>query len=119
MKQAPVRTVISPGRYVQGAGAIHRLGEFLSRIGKTPLLVADDVVWGFVGHDIGTSLQIAGLPMTREVFNGTPTAVEIDRLTDAIRSANADVVVGVGGGSTIDACKAAGDAAGIRWASVS
>lgn len=118
MKQAPVRTVISPGRYVQGVGAIHRLGEFLAQIGKTPLLVADDVVWGFVGHDITNSLQLHELPLTREVFNGTPTAAEIDRLTDAIRAAGADVVVGVGGGSAIDACKAAGDAAGIRWASV-
>ena len=118
MKETPVRTVISPGRYVQGAGAMHRLGEFLAQIGKTPLVVADDVVWGFVGHDVTRSLEIAKLPLTREKFNGIATAVEIDRLADAIRTAKADVIVGVGGGSTIDACKAAGYLAGIRWVSV-
>ena len=47
---APVRTVISPGRYVQGKGSIHQLGEYLKPIGSTPLLVADDLVWGLVGH---------------------------------------------------------------------
>ena len=118
MKETPVRTVISPGRYVQGVGAMHRLGEFLAQIGKTPLVVADDVVWGFVGHDVTRSLEIAKLPLTREKFNGIATAVEIDRLADAIRTAKADVIVGVGGGSTIDACKAAGYLAGIRWVSV-
>ena len=52
-----VRTVISPGRYVQGKGAIHQLGGFVKQLGSTPLLVADDLVWGFVGHDVETSLK--------------------------------------------------------------
>ncbi len=55
-----VRTVISPGRYVQGKGAIHQLGEYLKQIGSKPLIVADDLVWGFVGHDVEASLTKAG-----------------------------------------------------------
>jgi glycerol dehydrogenase len=47
--RTPIRTVMSPGRYAQGRGAIDRLGELLAPIGRTPLVVADDVVWGFVG----------------------------------------------------------------------
>ncbi|MBC7372383.1 MAG: glycerol dehydrogenase [Frankiales bacterium] len=111
-----VRTVISPGRYVQGKGAIHRIGEYLKPLGAKPLMVADDLVWGLVGHDIAASLAAAGLPMTREIFNGMPTAREVDRLAQAIKDAGADVAVAVGGGSTIDAVKAAGFLAGIRWA---
>jgi glycerol dehydrogenase len=111
-----VRTVISPSRYVQGKGAIHQLGEYLKPIGSTPLLVADDLVWGLVGHDIEASLKAADLPVHREVFNGIPSAKEVDRLVEVIKQAGADVAVAVGGGSAIDAVKAAGHLAGIRWA---
>lgn len=111
-----LRTVISPGRYVQGKGALHELGHYLQPLGSTPLLVADDLVWGMVGHDVETSLKEAGLPATRERFGGVPTAKEVDRIVEVIRSTGADIVVAVGGGSTIDTVKAAGHLAGIRWA---
>ena len=111
-----LRTVISPSRYVQGKGAIHQLGEFLAPIGTTPLLVADDLVWGLVGHDVEASLKNAGLPARREVFHGVPSAKEVDRVVEVIEQAGADVVVAVGGGSAIDTVKAAGHLAGIRWA---
>jgi len=114
----PIRSVISPGRYVQGAGAITRLGEFLAPIGSSPLIVSDDVVWGFVGHDVESTLSAAGLPVRREAFGGIPSAREIDRLVGVIRDTKADVVVAVGGGSTIDAVKASGFLAGIRWVTV-
>ncbi|MCL8026872.1 glycerol dehydrogenase [Nocardioides bruguierae] len=113
-----VRTVISPGRYIQGKGAIHRIGEYLARLGSTPLFVADDLVWGLVGHDVELSVKQADLPMRREAFGGVPSAAEVDRLVAVIREAGADVVVAVGGGSVIDAVKAAGHLADIRWANV-
>lgn len=111
-----MRTMISPGRYVQGKGALHRVGEYLEQLGSSPLFVADDLVWGFVGHDIESSLRKAGLPLVRETFNGIPSAAEVDRLVDVIKRAGADVAVAVGGGSIIDAVKAAGFLAGVRWA---
>jgi glycerol dehydrogenase len=111
-----LRTVISPSRYVQGKGAIHQLGEYLKPIGSSPLLVADDLVWGLVGHDIEASLKNAGLPAQREVFHGVPSAKEVDRVVEVIKRVGADVVVAVGGGSAIDTVKAAGHLAGIRWA---
>lgn len=80
--------------------------------------MADEAVWGFVGHDVTLSLKTAGLPVTREAFGGIPSAKEIDRLVEVIRAAKADVVVAVGGGSTIDAVKASGFLAGIRWVTV-
>lgn len=113
-----VRTVISPGRYVQGKGAIHTIGEYLGQLGSHPLFVADDLVWGLVGHDIETSLKNADLPLQRETFRGVPSSAEVDRLVEAIKATGADIAVAVGGGSAIDAVKAAGHLAGIRWANV-
>ncbi len=111
-----IRTVISPGRYVQGKGAISQLGKYLVALGSAPLIVADDLVWGFVGHEVEASLTAAGLPVRRETFNGVPSAVEVDRLVQVIKDSKSDIAVAVGGGSTIDAVKAAGFLAGIRWA---
>ncbi|TKV62203.1 glycerol dehydrogenase [Nakamurella flava] len=108
--------MISPGRYVQGKGAIRELGTYAKQLGNAPLIVADDLVWGFVGHDIEASLKAAGLPVRREKFNGIPSAKEIDRLVGVIKETGSDVAIAVGGGSTIDAVKAAGFLADIRWA---
>lgn len=113
----PVRTVISPGRYVQAKGAITRLGEFTAPLGSTPIIVADDVVWGIVEEQVTASFEGAGLSVVRESFGKYATKAEVERLLAAIEAAGADVAVGIGGGSTIDAVKAAGHLAGIRWVS--
>jgi glycerol dehydrogenase len=114
----PIQTVMSPARYVQGKDAITRVGEFIAPIGTRPLIVADDVVWGIVQQAVETSFASAGLPVARVGFGRFATPAAIDDLVTAIREHDADVVVGVGGGSAIDAAKAAGHLAGVRWASV-
>ncbi|MGO1288552.1 MAG: glycerol dehydrogenase, partial [Cellulosimicrobium funkei] len=114
----PVRTLISPLRYVQARGALTRLGEFVRPIGTKPLLVADDVVWGIVQDTVAVSFQEQDLPRHRTGFGTYATAAEVDRLAREIDELGADVIVGIGGGSTIDAVKAAGHLRGIRWVSV-
>ena len=114
----PISTVMSPARYVQGKDAITRVGEFVAPIGKRPLLVADDVVWGIVEDAVRTSFAGADLPVERVGFGRFATPEAIDDLVETIRATDADVVVGLGGGSAIDAAKASGHLAGIRWASV-
>jgi glycerol dehydrogenase len=114
----PVRTLISPGRYAQGRGALDRLGELVAPIGRAPLVVADDTVWSFVGDAVTRALEGADLPVTRDGFGVHATAAAVDGIAARIHETGADVVVGVGGGSVIDAVKAAGHLAGIRWVSV-
>lgn len=113
-----IRTLIAPARYVQGAGALEVLGENLARIGERPLIAADDLVWPLVEKEVTASLKKAGLPADRVAYNGLATAEGVDALAKAARDAKADVLVGLGGGSTIDAVKAAGFLLEIRWVSV-
>jgi len=114
----PIRTVMSPGRYVQGKGALGRLGEFVAQIGTSPLIIADDFVWGIAEEQLTTSFGAASLRVERVGFGRFATADAIDALVEKIRDSNTDVVVAVGGGSAIDAAKSAGHLAGIRWVSV-
>jgi glycerol dehydrogenase len=112
------RVFVSPGRYVQGVGVLDRIGEFVSKIGTHPLIIADDTVWAFAGPRVEGSLADAGLVVRREEFAGLATAAEITRLTAIAQAAGADVIVGLGGGSTIDTAKGVGHEAGVRWVSV-
>ena len=114
---APVKTLISPSRYVQGKGAMTRLGEFVAAIGSRPLLVVDDVVWGLTEGTVRASFAEHDLRVERVGFGRFATPSAVEELVGTIRGTDADVVIGIGGGSAIDAVKAAGHDAGIRWVS--
>lgn len=40
------RIIQSPGKYIQGAGAIKRLGDYLKPLAERWLVVGDKFVWG-------------------------------------------------------------------------
>jgi glycerol dehydrogenase len=108
----------SPARYVQGAGVLEQLGEYVGKLGRSPLLVADDTVWGIVTETVAASFETEGLPLVRVGFGRFATPEGVDALAARIRDDGHDVIVGIGGGSAIDAAKAAGYLAGVRWASI-
>jgi glycerol dehydrogenase len=99
-----IRKTIFPGRYVQGFGALNTLGEELQRYGSHALVildpfVADNLYEGFRGP-LEDKVEVK-----LERFTGEVSEKEVDRLANA--SSEVDMVVGIGGGKTIDASKAA------------
>ena len=108
----------SPSRYIQGKGAIHELGTHLKKLGDNPLLVSDETVWGIVEKQLTDGFKEADLPLTRVGFERFATAKAVNELTEKIKENDHDIMVGIGGGSAIDAAKAAGYLADIKWASV-
>ncbi|MEV6817484.1 glycerol dehydrogenase [Nocardiopsis dassonvillei] len=111
------RVFASPGRYVQGRGALARLGPLVSDHGSRPLALVDDVVRGLTEEVLTASFREADLPLVFERFGGVPTRAEAERVSGTIRDGGHDVVIGLGGGAAIDTAKAAGDNTGVPWVS--
>jgi alcohol dehydrogenase class IV len=88
------------GRVVFGAGTRHQLPAILRAFGKRALLVG-----GRHLHATGGVLPNLG-DVILFVVNGEPTIDVVRRGADLFRTERCDVVIGVGGGSVLDAAKA-------------
>ncbi|MCB8888973.1 glycerol dehydrogenase [Vreelandella malpeensis] len=99
------KVFISPGRYVQGEGVIARAGHYVSNLGQSALLIADDVVWKIAGEALSKSLEGDNVRFERAVFEGEASSREIDRLVKLGQKQKAEVVIGFGGGKAIDTAK--------------
>ncbi len=99
----------SPGKYVQGSGVLDELGEYAKALGEKAFLIADDIVWGITGDRVKASLEKAGVAFYYERFNGEASGNEITRLASQARDAGTELVVGLGGGKTMDTAKAVAD----------
>ena len=96
--------------YMFGAGVLPRVGEVVASVGQRPVLVRDT----FPGSDdfvqtIRDSLAEAGVALASEIRGAGPNAPREDlfRITDELKTLDPDVIISFGGGSTIDATKAA------------
>jgi len=108
------RSYGGPNKYIQRAGEISRLGEHVSQLGARAFLLADPFVLNQYGDVLKTTMDASGLAFQIERFNGECSSAEIDRVTGLVRSSEAQVVVGIGGGKTADTAKMAAIAAGAR-----
>ena len=102
--------------YVFGLGVLGETGALAARFGKKALLVANRSPWaGGVVDRVKESLGEAGVKVVSECPGAKPNTPRDDvyRIQKAIEGARADLVVAVGGGSTLDAVKAAAALAAV------
>ncbi|AJZ89022.1 Glycerol dehydrogenase [Beauveria bassiana D1-5] len=100
------RIIQSPGKYIQGADVLTRLGDYLKPIAERWLIVGDKFVLGFAEKTLRESLDRSGLAADIEPFNGECSQNEITRLRDIAVSAKYQAVLGIGGGKALDTAKA-------------
>jgi glycerol dehydrogenase len=103
----------SPGKYVQGKGALLELGSHISSIGKKPLIISDHTVWNITGDVVKNSLKKEDIDFHYVAFNGEASLNEIGRIAEEGKDEGTDFVVGVGGGKTLDTSKAVADELGV------
>ncbi|MEX3010481.1 glycerol dehydrogenase [Hoeflea sp. TYP-13] len=93
----------APHLYVQGEGALNNLPSIAAEYGKRPLIVADAVVTDLFADRLRELFGDVAVVFAE--FGGECTAAEIDRISAKVKSANANVVIGMGGGKAIDTAK--------------
>ena len=98
--------IVAPGKYIQGPGELDRLAEHTGQLGAHAFVIADEFVMNLTGDRVTASYAKAGAAVTMERFQGEITQAEIERLTARCKESQADVVVGIGGGKTLDSAKA-------------
>lgn len=99
----------SPNKYIQGKNELKNVGEYVQVLGKKPLILSDETVWKITGEQIQASFNQEKLDFHFVEFNGEASVNEIDRVVVEGEKNNVDLVLGVGGGKTLDAAKAIAD----------
>jgi alcohol dehydrogenase class IV len=91
-----------------GSGAVARVPEIAATYGKSLLLVTGRraFVESPAGERLFAALEARGLSWRHVRVAGEPSPQMVDDAVAAHRGANIDAVVGIGGGSALDAAKA-------------
>jgi glycerol dehydrogenase len=102
-----IKKAFFPGKYIQGENALKELPGLIQLLGNKALILASPTTKTRIlpRYDIANSSIVE--------FQGECCEKEIIRITEMIDRDRIDVVVGMGGGKTIDTAKIASDRAGI------
>jgi len=92
------------GRILFGAGSLDRVGDYATELGSRILVVGGGTPAR--SEPLLTRLADRRLPVSTFSVLGEPTVASVLEGTEQARNFGADLVIGMGGGSAIDAAKA-------------
>lgn len=95
-------------RLVFGPGVLARVGDLALELGARRVLLVTDKGIAAAGHAerAQNALQAAGMSVA--IYDGVrenPTTLDVARCVDAAKRAEADLLIGLGGGSSMDTAK--------------
>jgi len=100
-----ITATLFPGKYIQGYDAIGGLEDWVRRYGKKAFIIGSPSMFDQVIPGILSSIKET-VPVIVEKFERECSDEEITRLKTIAEREACDVVVGVGGGKTLDTAKA-------------
>ena len=108
MLTSTTRAFGSPSRYIQGYGELERLQDYTADYGKKVLAIIDPFFYDTLSPSLKEAFEAAGSAIESVKFGGETTITELERLAAIASQNGSDVIVGIGGGKTIDAAKYTG-----------
>lgn len=103
----------SPNHYVQGKNILLKSAGILKPFGKNILLLADENVYQAAGKQFESYLKQNDFTVNYVKFNQESSLEEITRVTKIAQSHDSQVIVGLGGGKTLDTAKGVADKLGL------
>lgn len=100
------RSITSPKKFIIGQDLLAQLDSFIKDFGNNALLICDEFILERVQQQAMPCLEQAGITACAEKFQGECTENEIERLRQLVETQGANIVVGIGGGKTLDVAKA-------------
>ena len=98
--------IASPGRYIQGKGALADLCKHAAKLGESLFIVVSASGKKRVVDILAESARETPCEVTYEIFGGECSKHEIARISSALVKSAAQVVIGIGGGKIHDTAKA-------------
>ena len=102
-----LRMMRTPLKYVQGKGALLQFHKEMGYMGKRWLFVCSNSGYKCCHDDLEKSFEGKDDYRRYDAFGGISSISEIKKIQDIVEADKIDVVVAVGGGSAVDAAKAA------------
>ena len=100
------KILISPGKYVQGAGEMGKLYDYVKGYGKKALILITASGYKRIGGIVESSFEGQDFEIVFDYFNGECCKTEINRLIEVMKEKECDFIIGIGGGKILDTSKA-------------
>ncbi|MDN4068425.1 glycerol dehydrogenase [Paenibacillus sp. FSL R5-0407] len=101
-----VKSVTSPKKFIIGQDLLETIYDYMKHFGDSAYVICDEFILERASKEAGQSIAAGGGKSVFEKFNYECTKEEIQRHRDLLHKAGANIVVGIGGGKTLDTAKA-------------
>ena len=100
------KIMIYPSKYVQGPGEMGKLGAYAEGYGSKALVLISNSGYKRIQATLDAGFAGSGCAPVYDFFNGECSKNEIARLQGIMDEQGCDLVIGIGGGKTLDTAKA-------------
>lgn len=95
----------TPKSYLQEPDILTKLGEYTVPFGKNAFIVTGDKAWQQTKEIVEKSLNQSGIAFQVRMLSGKCNLEKLQKVAQEATSLNADVIIGIGGGTIMDCSK--------------
>lgn len=101
------QVIYSPSKYIQGGGEMLKLGDYCLHMGaRGAYAIVDPFILSQYGTEISRSFAENGIPLKLREFQGECSMGLVEQIVSELDSDSINIILGIGGGKTLDTAKA-------------